>query len=616
MDTTERLRRLRSLMLRQEVPLDYYVVLTDDAHHTEYVAESDKRRAYISGFTGSAGQAIITQEEAFLLTDSRFWLHAEEELDDNWQLGKVRSPGLPKDWVEWVSRRIQNAKLGIDPLTISVQDASILEANLRKRNSGVFYPPQNLVDMIWEGKPAESKDPVFLHPIEFAGETAQSKMRRLREWIRKQAENIDAFGDCVRGPVGTLISSLPDVAYMLNLRGSDIEFNPLFHAYLFVGVEAAIVFLDSAKVPPEVDGYLRDIGVERREYGELWDFLKHREWREDDGKIIISPQTSVAVARALGRSSYVVLPSQVEIMKAIKNETEIEGLRRAYLRDGICFTQFLSWLQSRVAKGFQLTEWEAARKLDEYRSNASFYRGLASENISASGPNAALPHYEPSKHKARTIDRHTPYLNDSGGQYLDGTCDTTRSVHFGNPTHGQREAYTRVLQGHISIDTATFPEFTTGLQLDALARKALWEDGLNYGHGSGHGFGSFLMTHEGPQGFGIDFPFVPGHVVTNEPGFYKSKEFGVRIESALLVKRVETRKEFGGHIWLGFERLTCVPIHTVMVEGDLLTREEKEWLKEHNDLCLTVLSPYLQDDQEALRWVKREAERAREIAES
>ncbi|KAG7089664.1 hypothetical protein E1B28_011324 [Marasmius oreades] len=616
MSTTERLRRLRTLMLHQEVPLDYYVVPTDDAHHTEYVAESDKRRAYISGFTGSAGQAIITRDEAFLLTDSRFWLHAEEELDKNWQLGKVRSPGLPKDWVEWVSLRIRDGRLGIDPQTVSVQDAGILEANLRKRNSSVVYPPQNLVDKIWEEKPTESKDPVFLHPLEFAGEDTQSKMRRLRVWMREQAPGSHAFGDCAQGLVGTLISSLPEVAYMLNMRGSDIEFSPLFHAYLFVGMAGAIVFLDSVKVPPNVDDYLRHVDVERREYRELWEFLARREWGKGDKKVVISPQTSVTVMRALGPSSYVVLPSQVEIMKAIKNETEIEGLKRAYLRDGVCFTRFLSWLESQVTKGCQLTEWEAARKLDRYRSHASFYRGLASENISASGPNAALPHYEPSKDNARTIDRQAPYLNDSGGQYLDGTCDTTRTVHFGSPTQEHREAYTRVLQGHISIDTAIFPEDTTGLQLDTLARKALWEDGLNYGHGSGHGFGSFLMTHEGPQGFGIDFPFVSGHVVTNEPGFYKPKEFGVRIESALLVKRVETRKQFGGDIWLGFERLTCVPIHTVMIEADLLMREEKEWLKEHNDLCHRLLAPCLKDNQEALQWVEREAERARKIAES
>ncbi|KAK1233105.1 hypothetical protein PQX77_003745 [Marasmius sp. AFHP31] len=523
MGTSERLRKLRGLMLRHRI--DYYVVPTDDAHHTEYVSDRDKRRAYISGFTGSAGQAVITQTEAFLLTDSRFWLQAEDELDENWQLGKVRSPGLPKDWVEWVSiiappfaskLRIHDARLGIDPETISVQDAQVLATNLRKRSSKIVYPSYNLVDAIWDSRPAESDNPVFIHSIEFTGQDTQSKLKRLREWMKEQADDLDTFSD--QPAAGTLISTLPEVAYLLNLRGSDIEFNPLFHAYLFVGTEKAVLFLNSVKAPPSIDGYLKDVGVERREYDDVWDFLVSREW-DANGKVIISPQTSAAIARALDHSTYIVLPAQVEIMKAIKNETEIKGLKHAYLRDGICFTRFLAWLESQIEVGKELTEWEAARKLDEYRASAKFYQGLASENISATGPNAALPHYLPIHARALVIGTDTPYLNDSGGQYLDGTCDTTRSVHFGTPTEEQCEAYTRVLQGHIAIDTATFPEGTTGLQLDALARNHLWKDGLNYGHGSGHGFGSFLMTHEGPQGFGIGVPFVPGHVVTNEPGF-------------------------------------------------------------------------------------------------
>ncbi|KAL0574113.1 hypothetical protein V5O48_007846 [Marasmius crinis-equi] len=596
-------------MSKHEV--DYYVVPTDDAHHTEYVAESDKRREYISGFTGSAGQAIITQNEAILLTDSRFWLHAEDELDENWELGKVRSPALPKDWVEWVSPRISNARLGIDPTTMSVQDGDRLVSNLRKRNSEVVYPSQNLVDAIWDDKPRKSENKAFIHPIEFTGEGTNSKLQRLRDWMKEKAEEGETLSE---DPAGALISSLPEVAWLLNLRGSDIPFNPLFHAYLFVGMENAIVFLDSVKVTTRVGEYLQDLSIERRDYGQVWAFLASREW-SGGGKVVITPQTSVAVARALGQARYVVLPAQVEVMKAIKNDTEIEGLKQAYLRDGVCFTRFLAWLESQIEEGSQLTEWDAARKLDGYRAKARYYQGLASENISASGPNAALPHYEPSRDKARVIDTRTPYLNDSGGQWLDGTCDTTRSVHFGSPTEEQCEAYTRVLQGHIAIDTGIFPEGTTGLQLDALARRHLWKDGLNYGHGSGHGFGSFLMTHEGPQGFGIDFAFVKGHVLTNEPGFYKTKEFGVRIESALFVKRVETKRSFNGNVWLGFERLTCVPIHTPMVKPSLLTTEEKRWLKDHNVRAHEILSPHLQDDKRALSWVAREAERAKEIAD-
>ncbi|ESK89286.1 xaa-pro aminopeptidase [Moniliophthora roreri MCA 2997] len=573
--TSSRLQGLRQQMQQMDEPLDYYVVPTDDAHHTEYVSEHDKRREFISGFTGSAGQAIIAMDAAYLATDSRFWIQAAEELDVNWQVIQVRSPGLPKDWVEWLVRNVhQNTRVGIDPETLTIEDALRLESGLRKRNARIVYPPGNLVDKIWRERPPQSKNLVFLHPVEFAGETASSKLQRLRGWI--QTVRGDENDDQQR--VGTLVVSLPDIAYLLNLRGSDIEFSPLFHSYLFVGLDSATLFLDTVKVPSKVDLYLQNLGVQRKEYGEVWEFVATREWGPE-GKVIISPQASVAIARALPQSTYIIMPAEVERMKAIKNVTEIEGLRKAYLRDGVCFVRFLAWLESQVAAGHRLTEWDAAEKLNELRRHSEYYQGLASENISACGPNAALPHYVPMREKARVIDEQTPYLNDSGGQYYDGTCDTTRSVHFGAPTEEQCEAYTRVLQGHIAVDTAVFPEGTTGLQLDALARESLWQGGLNYGHGSGHGFGSFLMTHEGPQGFGISVPFIPGHVVTNEPGFYKAGQFGVRIESALAVQNVKTKRNFNGGIWLGFERLTCVPIHTVMIEVKLLSADEKRWLK-------------------------------------
>jgi len=293
---------------------------------------------------------------------------------------------------------------------------------------------------------------------------------------------------------------------------------------------------------------------------------------------------------------------------------ELDGLRRAYLRDGAAYVKWLAWLEHKIQQGYDITEWEAAWRLTEYRRQNKHYWGLAYENISASGPNAALPHYSPSKGNARMIDRETPYLNDSGGQYRDGTCDTTRTVHFGRPSQDQCEAYTRVLQGHIAIDSAVFPEGTTGLQLDVLARRALWKDGLNYLHGTGHGFGSFLSVHEGPHGFTSSIPLVPGHVITNEPGFYLEGRWGMRIESGLVVRRVKTKGEFNGDIWLGFERLTCVPIQTRMVKENMLTKEEKQWLKDHNKKCLEKLEPMLKDDKRALKWLKREADRGIGIA--
>ncbi|KAG6819956.1 hypothetical protein H0H93_007095, partial [Arthromyces matolae] len=541
-DTTERLEDLRRHMATHK--LDYYIIPGEDAHGSEFVAESDQRRHYISGFYGSAGHAIVTMNSAYLFTDARYWTQAQEQLDRNWTLVKC---------------------LTIIP----------------------------------------------------AGVSAATKLVKVREWIKNEPPSIPSYSKAPATPEqmqdGTLITSLSCIAYLLNLRGSDIPHNPLFHSYLYVGLDQAVLFLDHDKTTVETGEYLKNLGVEIREYGDVWNWMRKREWGR--GKILISPQTSYAISLMLTHYRFTVAPSFIEKVMALKNETELEGLRRAYQRDGAAFVKFLAWLEGKLQDGYDITEYEAASRLTEMRRSGKNFMGIAYKSISASGPNAALSHYTPRKRTARFIDRETPYLNDSGGQYRDGTCDTTRTVHFGRPSQEQCEAYTRVLQGHIAIDSAVFPEGTSGIQLDVLARKALWRDGLNYNHGTGHGFGSFLTVHEGPHSFGNNVPLEPGHVITNEPGFYNEGKWGIRIESALAVKRVRTRGEFNGNIWLGFERLTCVPIQTRMVKESMLTKEEKAWLKEHNQRCYEKLSNLLKDDKRALKWLKREAERGIGLAE-
>ncbi|KAJ3757335.1 Creatinase aminopeptidase [Lentinula raphanica] len=610
-DTTDRLNELRALMMKEKEPL--HIVPTEDAHGSEYVSQSDQRRKFITGFTGSAGQAIITMDAAFLITDSRYWIQAQQQLDSNWTLVRAGGPGNPKDWIEWLHPQITNSRIGIDGRMISYEKATLVNSKLASRGTKLVYPIQNLVDIVWKEKPAKSREPVFLHPIEFTGEHASSKLARLRDWIRSQPPDVSQYSrsqepSSSKINIATLITSLDAIAWLLNMRGSDIPFNPLFHAYLFVGLDRAVLFLEEPKANEEVKGYLQSIGVERRNYTEIWAFLRNREWNSQ-GKIIISPQTSYTISLVLTHFRCTVLPSYVEHMMAVKNEVELEGLRRAYLRDGVCYVRFLAWLEDKINQGYDVTEWEAAHRLTEFRRKAKHFMGLAYENISASGPNAALPHYSPKKYETDMIARNAPYLNDSGGQYLDGTCDTTRTVHFGRPDPDQCEAYTRVLQGHIAIDSAVFPEGTSGHQLDVLARRALWKDGLNYLHGTGHGFGSYLTVHEGPQGFSSNVALVPGHVVTNEPGFYNAGKWGMRIESALIVRRCKTRGNFNGDIWLGFERLTCVPIQTRMVKESMLTKEEKQWLKDHNARCYDTLMPYLKDDKRAANWLRRESQR-------
>ncbi|KAG6902507.1 hypothetical protein C0995_015699 [Termitomyces sp. Mi166 len=608
-DTTERLGDLRRHMATHQ--LEYYIIPSEDAHGSEFVAESDQRRHYISGFYGSNGLAIVTSNSAYLFTDARYWSQAQEQLDGNWTLIKAGSVNGPKDWIEWLTERVRDSRIGVDARMLAYEEAMVVNEKIQRTNSKFVYPPQNLVDLIWKDKPPKSKAPIFVQPIEFSGVSAATKLKKLREWIKNHPPSLPSYS---KGPPtqeqmqeGTLITSLSCIAYLLNLRGSDVPHNPLFHAYLYVGLESAVLFLDRDKTTTETSEYLKNLGIEIRDYGDLWTWIRKREWGK--GKVIVSPQASHAISLMFTHYRYTVAPSFVEKMMAIKNETELEGLRRAYVRDGVAFVKFLAWLEGKLQDGYDITEYEAASRLTEMRRSGKHFMGLAYKSISATGSNAALSHYTPRKSTAKFIERDTPYLNDSGGQYRDGTCDTTRTVHFGRPTSEQSEAYTRVLQGHIAIDSAVFPEGTSGIQLDVLARKALWRDGLNYNHGTGHGFGSFLTVHEGPHNFGNNVPLEPGHVITNEPGFYNEGKWGIRIESALAVKRVRTRGEFNGNVWLGFERLTCVPIQTRMVKESMLTKEEKAWLKEHNQRCYEKLSPFLKEDKRALKWLKREAER-------
>lgn len=608
-DTTERLNALRELMKKDD--LDYYVVPSEDAHGSEYVAVSDKRREWISGFTGSAGVAIISKTTAYLVTDSRYWLQARTQLDNNWNLVEGGSVGGPTDWIDFLVARAKDSRIGIDARMLAHEKAVLLNSQLQAKGSKLFYPPQNLIDLIWKDKPPRSKEPVYVQPLKYTGMEANKKLAKLKDWIKAQPPTVPSYSKTPptanQMQVGTLISNLACIAWVLNLRGDDIPFNPVFHAYLFVSAEQAILFIDPAKITEGVDEYLKSINVQRREYNDVWSFMRRKEW--GDGRIIITPQTSYAISLMLTSYRYTVLPSIIEEWKAVKNPIELEGLKSAYIRDGVAFVRWLAWLEYKMSQGYVITEYEAGWRLTEFRRMGKNYRGLAYENISATGANAALPHYVPHKKDEILIERDTPYLNDSGGQYLDGTCDTTRTIIFDRPTPEMIEAYTRVLQGHIAIDSAVFPEGTTGKQLDVLARKALWKDGLNYMHGTGHGFGSFLNVHEGPHGFSSDVPLVPGHVITNEPGFYKAGHWGMRIESALYVKRVTTKHEFNGNIWLGFERLTCVPIQTKMVNPDVLSKEEKQWIKDHNRRCLEVLEPYLREDKRALSYLKKEASR-------
>ncbi|KAF9455530.1 peptidase M24, structural domain-containing protein [Collybia nuda] len=603
-DTTEKLVELRRHMAMFN--LDYYIVPGEDAHGSKYVAESDKRREFISGFTGTVGEAVVTMSKAYLITDHQYWLQAREQLDLNWTLVKAGAIGQPKDWVEWlVNTKEEN--IGIDARMISFEKGALIDTKIDPLHSKLIYPPRNLVDLVWKDKPAKSKAPIYIQPYKFTDMKAKEKLAKVREWIRQHPASVPNLSKAPSKisdtQVGTLITSLPSIAYLLNLRGSDIPHNPLFHAYLFVGLDRAVIFIDASKVTDESLDYLKSIGVERQGYTDVWRFLEERRWGE--GKLLITPQTSHAISLVLTHRLYTLVPAFVETILSLKSWREITGLREAHLRDGASFVQFLAWLETKLLKGHNITEYEAAERLTIFRQHNKHFIGLSHRSISATGPNAALPHYIPKKLTSHVIQWDTPYLNDSSGLYSDGTCNTTRTVHFSHPSNEQCEAFTRVLQYHIAIDSAVFLEGMSGHRLDDLTRKDLWKDSTDYMHGSPHGFRPFLTVHEGPQSFN---PLVPGHVVTNGPGFYNEGKWGIRIESALIVRQVETKGDFNDDILLGFERLTCVPIQTRMLKESMLTKEEKQWLKEHNQRCLEKLAPLLKDDLRAIAWLKREAE--------
>lgn len=610
-DTGPKLEKLRALMAKDN--LDYYIIPSEDAHQSEYTSKSDQRREYMTGFHGTSGIAFVSRTSAYLLADPRYWLQAQNELDSNWHLVRSGSPEGPRDWIEWLLDRARESRIGIDARMISHEKATLLNNKLTQIGSKLVYPQQNLVDLVWTDKPTKSKDVVRMHPIEFTGRDAGSKLREVRAWIESMPPAVPSYHkgapDANHKHVGTLITNLSCIAYVLNLRGTDIKYNPLFMAYLYIGLDKTVLFVDSAKVPEDVASYLSALGVDRKEYNDIWTWLRKREWG-GVGKVLIAPTTTFAISLMLTNLRYTIATNKIEEMMCLKNEIEIEGLRRAYIRDGVSWVKFLASLEHKIVDGnYSVTEYEAKMLHYDIRRKNKHYMGDAYATISATGPNAALPHYTPAKGVKKFIEKETPYLHDSGGQYRDGTCDTTRTVIFGRGTGDMCDAYTRVLQGHIAIDSAIFPEGTSGQQLDVLARRALWKDGRTYLHGTGHGVGSFLTVHEGSHGFSSSLPLMPGYVVTNEPGFYNPGHWGIRIESALVVKRVKTKHEFNGSIWLGFERLTCVPIQTKLVKESMLTKEEKTWIKDHNKRCFEKLSPFLQDDQRALRWLKREAER-------
>jgi Xaa-Pro aminopeptidase len=601
-DTSKRLAGLRELMNQKENSVQAFVVPSEDQHSSEYLAHCDERRAFISGFNGSAGCAIVTNKEAFLFTDGRYFLQAEKQLDKNWTLMKNGLPDVPT-WQEFLSKDIEKGtRIGIDASLISAADAETLKKSLEPCNSELVSLEQNLVDIVWgQERPARPKSKVFPLDTKYSGESSQDKMRRLREELTKK--KVKAM----------VVNMLDEVAWLFNLRGADIDFNPVFFSYAVVTHESAVLFVDPAQTDNIVRNHL-GADVEVQPYDSFFQYLKKLGDNldlKDDAQVLLGDKASLAVAEAVGQGNSTIARSPIADLKSIKNATEIEGFRQSHIRDGAALARYFAWLEEQLENNIELTESQGADKLEEFRSELDLFRGLSFTTISSTGPNGAIIHYSPDPTDCAVIRKDQIYLCDSGAQFLDGTTDVTRTWHFGIPTDEEKRVFTRVLQGHIAIDAAVFPNGTTGYVIDAFARKPLWEDGLDYRHGTGHGVGHYLNVHEGPQGLGVRIVYnstslKAGMTVSNEPGYYADGRFGVRIENIVIVKEVNTPNNFGEKGYLGFEHVTLCPIQKTLVQVDLLTGQERVWLNAYHAKTLEKISPLLKNDQRALAWLNRE----------
>jgi Xaa-Pro aminopeptidase len=584
--------------------VDAYVVPSEDAHASEYPAEAELRRAYITGFTGSAGCAVIDAKRAALFTDGRYFLQAGQQLEPSvWSLMKQGEPNVPT-WQEYLVKDLPaKSKIGIDPSLIGVDEARTLKSELAKIGSSLVPVKNNLVDQVWgQERPQRPSEPIFVLDEKYAGRSTASKIQELRAELKKK-------GSEVRGVVANM---LDEVAWLFNLRGSDVPYNPVFFAFAVVLLDKTLLYVNESQLEEAAKAYIKDVEV--RPYESFYEELGKLGADLQKGQtILLSKRASLAVEVALGGETKVTIDRSIIVdQKSVKNETEVQGFRDSHVRDGAALASYFAWLEEQLSQGQKVNEYEGAEKLEEYRKRDEHFRGPSFTTISSTGANGAIIHYSPDPSSCPAIDAKEMYLCDSGAQFTDGTTDVTRTWHFGKPDAEQIRAFTRVLQGHIAIDRAVFSAGTTGYQLDCLARRPLWGEGWDFRHGVGHGVGHFLNVHEPPQGISTravhnETALKDGMVISNEPGFYKDGAWGIRIENLVVVRKAKTANSFGSKGYLCFENLTFCPIQVSLIDATLLTPDEKTWINEYHDQTLAKVSPVLQKlgDERALAWLKR-----------
>ena len=584
MDSTviiTRIEELRTVMKSEGI--DAFVFPSTDPHNGEYVPEHWKGREFISGFNGSAGTAVVTMDDAALWTDSRYFLQAEEQLaGTGFRLMKLKIEGTPTI-SQWLGRKLAangGTVVGIDGMVNSIGTVEALADELRAEGGITLRTNFDPLKVIWKDRPAIPSDMAIVHPQKYAGESAQSKIARIRQALRE------------RHVEGMLVSALDDIAWALNIRGTDVHCNPVVVSYLLITMDSVTLYINSDKLTPVVREHLAANGVMTDEYENVKKGLAGY----DGYNILMDPdETCYTLYKAYGDRPKVLAPSPLPSMKIVKNETEIMGYRYAMLRDGIAMVKFLRWLVPAVEEG-GVTEVSASDELEAFRAEQSLFKDISFDTIAGYGAHGAIVHYEPTPETDIELKPEGLLLLDSGAQYLDGTTDITRTIALGPVTDEQKHIYTLVLKGHIRLAMAKFPANASGTQLDILAREAMWREGLNYMHGTGHGVGSYLSVHEGQHQIRMEYkpePLRAGMTVTNEPGLYLAGKFGVRIENTMLITEY-MNTEYGR--FLKLEPLTLCTIDKTPIDVDMLADEELDYLNDYHAAVFKSLSPYLDDE--------------------
>ena len=584
----ERIAALREAMKQHKI--DAYIIPTSDPHMSEYPADCWKYREWISGFTGSAGTVIITADKAGLWTDSRYFLQASTQLEGTGiELFKMMLPETPTI-PEFLTHELKEGQtVGLNGETYSLADARSLEKALAEKEIKL-NTNASLIDPIWKERPAIPEAPMFEMPIELSGKSTEDKLIDINKMLHK------AGADC------TILSALDEVAWTFNIRGTDVAYNPVVISYAFVSEKESVLFVNPKKIPAEIAEHLKKEGVTLADYGMLATFLSRLP--EQTRVFIDSKRTNVAIYNALPKSSILIEgTSPANHLKSIKNETEIKGFRNAVLKDGIAMTKFYFWLEKMLKAGEKVTELSAAAKLTALRSEQPQYVMDSFASISSYGPHGAVVHYSPTPETDTELKTDSLYLLDSGAQYLDGTTDITRTIALcDEPSEQMKKNFTRALKGTIGIAKCKFPAGIRGCLIDAFARKALWDAGINYLHGTCHGIGHCLNVHEGPQSIRMEEnPVIlePGMVMSDEPAMYRPGEYGIRTENMILI-REDSETEFGK--FLGFETLTLCYIDTKLVIPSMLSVREHAWLNKYHQMVYDLVSPHLTEEEKA--WLK------------